>query len=262
MGMTGDEPVTFLRDNCWDNVSVPDFSGRKALIVSTSYGEPLSTGEATGLTLQELTAPYYVYLDAGMDVDVCSLQGGEIPLDGHETPTESQLRAKRDSVLQSKLEDSLLLDDVDFQDYAVVMMAGGWGAAFDLGYSAVLGGKVAAALEAGTPLVGSVCHGALGFIMANKTDGTPWLQGMKATGVTNDQLLYFNVTYQTPMHPEDELIKKGADYHYIGGDGPLSDVAATCTVIDTQGPIVVTGQNQNSGCVAAQRQLQVLASAL
>jgi len=43
-------------------------------------------------------------------------------------------------------------------------MAGGWGAAYDLGYSKILGEKISEAYYAQTPVIGSVCHGALGLI--------------------------------------------------------------------------------------------------
>merc|ERR1712228_383012 len=140
------------------------------------------------------------------------------------------------------------------------MGSSGWGAAFDLGYSKVLGEKVAAALEAKKPILGSTCHGALGFVMANKTDGTPWLKGMTVTGVTNAQIQKLGVKSQTPMHPEEALRSLGANYRCIDGGGLLGDIGATSVAVDAKGPIVVTGQNQNSACVAAQRQLLFLAA--
>lgn len=150
------------------------------------------------------------------------------------------------------------MDDVKFAEYDVVFMVGGSGAAFDLGYSWVLGAKVASALEARKPLVGSTCHGTLGFAMANKTDGTPWLNGMTVTGVTTAQIKKLGIDGQTPMHPEEVLKAKGANYQCIHGHGLLGDIGATSVAVDTQGPIVITGQNQNSACVVAQRQLLFL----
>merc|ERR1712039_1118927 len=102
------------------------------------------------------------------------------------------------------------------------------------------------------------CHGALGFVMANKTDGTPWLKGMTATGVTDAQIYKLGVKNQTPMHPEDALKAKGANYQCIHGSGLMGDIGASSVAVDTRGPIVVTGQNQNSACSAAQRQLLFL----
>ena len=41
----------------------------------------LDIGVATGVFASELTVPYYVFLDAGMQVDVASPRGGIIPVD-------------------------------------------------------------------------------------------------------------------------------------------------------------------------------------
>lgn len=251
--LVGSPSVNPLSDGCWTNTSLSAM-GKRALVVTTSYGHRLPNGQRSGVAVEEFTAPYYVYQDAGMEVDIASIQGGDVPL-GMSTPTPSQLKFRHDADLKSKLQNSRKIDDVDFSDYDLVFMAGGWGAAFDLGTSQVLGAKVAAALEARRPLVGSTCHGALGFALANKTDGSPWLRGMTATGVTTAQIQKLGIKDQTPMHPEEVLRRLGANYVSIVGHGLLGDVGATSVAIDTQGPVVVTGQNQNSACAAAQRQL-------
>merc|ERR1712130_256670 len=104
-------------------------------------------GKPTGAAIEEFTAPYYTYHDAGMEVDIASILGGKIPI-GEVTVTYSQIRYRLDSTLKGKVNNSMKIDDVNFADYDVVFMVGGWGAAFDLGYSQVLGAKVGAALEA------------------------------------------------------------------------------------------------------------------
>jgi hypothetical protein len=64
---------------------------------------------------------------------------------------------------------------------------------------------------------------------------------------------------QTPMHPEDELRLLGATYQKIAGSSKLfGDIGATSTSCDSTGPIIFTGQNQNSACVTAQRQVEYL----
>jgi putative intracellular protease/amidase len=62
-----------------------DLQGKKALVVTTSHGvlsKPgETTGKPTGVFGSEMTVPYYEFLDAGMQVDVASIKGGEIPID-------------------------------------------------------------------------------------------------------------------------------------------------------------------------------------
>ena len=55
-------------------------SQKKVVIISTS-ANALPSGTATGLWLEELASPYYLFKDAGFDVTVASVKGGEIPVD-------------------------------------------------------------------------------------------------------------------------------------------------------------------------------------
>jgi hypothetical protein len=59
--------------------------GKRALVITTSHAVLAAPGEtdgpATDVFGSELTHPYYTFLDAGMEVDVASIRGGEIPID-------------------------------------------------------------------------------------------------------------------------------------------------------------------------------------
>ena len=57
-----------------------DMRRTRALCVATNHAV-LDIGVATGVFASELTVPYYVFLDAGMQVDVASPLGGVIPVD-------------------------------------------------------------------------------------------------------------------------------------------------------------------------------------
>ena len=133
------------------------------------------------------------------------------------------------------------------------IMAGGWGAAYDLGTSEVLGRKISEAYAAGAVL-GSVCHGALGFLQATDEDGEPLLKGRHATGVSDKQVRELGITI-TPQHPETELRKIGAIYE---SNTAFRDMFANLTVVDGR---IVTGQNQNAGSETAQKMMAVLVSA-
>ena len=51
------------------------------LIVTTSADTIPANGEPTGLWLEELTTPYYAFIDAGFEVTIVSVKGGEVPID-------------------------------------------------------------------------------------------------------------------------------------------------------------------------------------
>ncbi len=242
-----------------------DLKGKRALVITTSHdvlNAPGETeGEPTGVMASEFTHPYYGFLDAGMAVDMASVRGGPIPIDPQtlnfviRTPEDE--RFLEDPALQAKVKNSLRIDDVDFTQYDVIFISGGWGAAYDLGYSEVLGRKVSEAYYAGNaepPILGSVCHGALGFIRAKDRDGNLLIAGRKMTGVSDKQVRELGIDL-TPQHPETELRKAGALYESATA---FRDLFATHVVVDDEQRFV-TGQNQNSGAETAHEMMRLVA---
>lgn len=233
-----------------------DLAGKKALIIATNHdtlGEP-KDGVATGVYGSELTIAYYEFLDAGMTVDVASIEGGEIPFEPVSLrwplATPADYRYLDDEDAQNKTTNSLKIEDIDFTDYDIIWLAGGWGAAYDLGFSPVLGEKITEAHAEGI-LLGSVCHGALGFLMAEDVDGSPLVKGRTMTGVTDKQVDELGIGI-TPQHPETELRRLGANFV---AETAFRDFFATYVAVDDN---IVTGQNQNSSGDTAQTLLRML----
>jgi putative intracellular protease/amidase len=231
-----------------------DLAGKKALVITTSHDTLGNTGKPTGVFGSEMTIPYYEFIDAGMEVDIASIEGGKIPIESvslrYPMASSADKRYLKDKEAQRKTENSLKIDDVDFLDYDIIFMAGGWGASYDLGQSEVLGKKITEANAEGI-LLGSVCHGALGFLKAKETDGKPLVEGKKMTAVTDKQVEELGISI-TPMHPENELRKLNADFQ---SNTAFRDMFATMMVVDGN---IVTGQNQNSSGPTAQMLLRLL----
>ena len=53
----------------------------KMLVALTSQSKLGKTDESTGFWLEELAAPYYMFLDAGLEISLASPHGGQPPLD-------------------------------------------------------------------------------------------------------------------------------------------------------------------------------------
>jgi putative intracellular protease/amidase len=238
-------------------------AGKRALVITTSHGvlnaPGETTGDPTGVMASEMTHPYYSFLDAGMQVDVASVKGGKIPVDpstlSRVVISPEDKRYLNDPALIAKAENSLRIDDVDFTQYDAIFISGGWGAAYDLGYSEVLGEKISEAYYAAkAPLIGSVCHGALGLIKAKTTDGKLLIAGRAMTGVSDKQVKELGITL-TPMHPETELRKAGALYE---SQTAFIDFFATHVATDSEQRFV-TGQNQNSSLETAQKMIAIIA---
>ena len=231
-----------------------NLEGYKALIIATNHDTLGDTGKETGVYGSELTIAYYEFLDAGMTVDIASPAGGEIPFEPVSLrwplATHADKRYLDDQVAQDKTKNSLNIEVINFLDYDIIWMAGGWGAAYDLGFSEVLGEKLSEAHTEGI-LLGSVCHGALGFRMATDVDGNPLVEGKTMTGVTDKQVEELGIS-MTPLHPETELRNQNANFV---SNTAFRDMFATYVAIDGN---IVTGQNQNSSGETAQELMRLL----
>jgi putative intracellular protease/amidase len=240
-----------------------DLPGKRALIITTSHSVLAAPGETegpeTGVMASEFTHPYYSFLDAGMDVDMASIQGGQIPIDpqtlSYVIRSPEDERYLNDSVAQTKLRNSLAIADVDISQYDIVFISGGWGAAYDLAQSPVMASKVSEAYYGErTAVIGGVCHGVLGLVNAKDKEGNTLIAGRRMTGVTDKQVKELGIEI-TPLHPETELRKAGALFE---SQTAFRDLFATHVVVDDEQRFV-TGQNQNSGLETAHRMMQVIA---
>ncbi len=226
--------------------------GGRALCIATNHGM-LDIGVATGVFASELTVPYYVFKDAGMRVDLASPLGGVVPVEplsvkeAIRTPADDRMLA--DETLRDQLTHSLAVADVDFTTYDIIYFAGGWGAAFDLGTSEVLGDRVTQANAAGK-VIGGICHGPLGLLRARGTDGEPLVKGRRVTAVTDRQVKQLGVEI-TPLHPESALRAAGARFE--SRTNRVRDFFSNYYVEDGN---LITGQNQNAGPMVARMMIQ------
>ncbi|MFT6274625.1 MAG: putative intracellular protease/amidase [Halioglobus sp.] len=236
--------------------------GKRALIITTSHGVLAAPGEiegpATGVAASELTHPYYVFLDGGMDVDVASIRGGEIPIDPQtlsfifKTPEDE--RYLNDAVAQAKVQNSIPITEVDIDQYDIVFLSGGWGAAYDLAQSPELAAQISESYYGDKEaIIGGVCHGVLGLVNARDRDGKLLIAGRRMTGVTDKQIKELGIEI-TPLHPETELRKAGVAFE---SQTAFRDFLATHVVVDEEQRFV-TGQNQNSGLETAHNMMRVL----
>lgn len=236
--------------------------GKRALVITTSHGVLAAPGEtegpATGVFGSELTHPYYTFLDAGMEVDVASIRGGEIPIDPQsfffmiKSPEDE--RYLNDSIAQAKVKNSIAIADVDIEQYDIVFLSGGWGAAYDLAQSPELAEKISESYYGEkSAVIGGVCHGVLGLVNARDRDGDLLIAGRRMTGVTDKQIKELGIDL-TPLHPETELRKAGVVFE---SQTAFRDMLATYVTVDDEQRFV-TGQNQNSGLEAAHRMMLIL----
>ena len=109
---------------------------KKVLFVLTSHDELGNTGHKTGFWIEEFATPYYVLLDKGIDITIASPQGGQPPIDPKsdtpESGTPATERFKKDIATQEKLAHSIVLANVQDEEYDAIFYPGGHGPLWDL----------------------------------------------------------------------------------------------------------------------------------
>ena len=222
------------------------------LIIATAHAFLGGTGAQTGLWLEELTTPYYVFADQGASITIATLPGGQIPIDpysvaeaGKNPPTVE--RYLKDADLQARLKDSRRLADLDYKNYQAIFIPGGHGAMWDLASSEALGKFLSDAWKGGA-VIGSVCHGPAAFSFAVKEEGRALVHGLHVTGFSNSEEQKMKLTQVVPFSLETRMREAGGIY----AQGPDF---ASFAVRDGK---LVTGQNPASSQKVAELMLEAL----
>ena len=210
-------------------------------------------GSATGIWLDELVAPYYVFADAGYDVTVASIAGGNIPIDprslaeaGKNPPAVE--RYLGDAALKAKLADSPALTEELVQSHDALFLPGGHGTMWDLPGSTLLGNAVASMLDKDA-VVAAVCHGPAGLVGARDASGQPVVAGRKITAFTDSEEKAAGLDEAVPFLLESRLRELGAlvetgpdfaphairDGQLVTGQNPASAEKVAQLVIDALG---------------------------
>lgn len=220
----------------------------RILIVTTSHDSLGSTGRKTGLWLEELAAPYWVFRDAGFEVDIASMAGGKVPLDpgsvGEKDRPDSVRRFLQDSHVMSQLESTPALATLIAEDYDAIFLPGGHGTMWDMPADANLARAVARAYDEGR-IVAAVCHGPAGLVGAVRADGKALVGARRLTAFTNAEEAAVGLTDSVPFLLESRLRELGAifecarpfepfvvqDGHLVTGQNPQSSQAVADAVV-------------------------------
>ena len=222
----------------------------KILMVLTSHNILGSTGRPTGFWLEEFTAPYYVFHDAGQQITVASPKGGQPPIDPKSdepaNQTDSMTRFKGDKATQAVLANTVKLSDMRASDFDTVFYSGGHGPMWDLAEDPVSIALIEAFYNANKP-VAAVCH-APGVLRHATYKGAPLVRGKRVTGFTNEEEEEVQLTKVVPFLVEDELKR-------LGG---LFEKVANWQVFTITDGRLITGQNPASSTAAAKALLKLV----
>lgn len=222
----------------------------KILMVLTSHNVLGNTGKPTGFWLEEFTAPYYAFKDAGAEITVASVKGGQPPIDPKSdepgNQTDSMERFKKDLATQKVLASTVKLSEVTSDGYDAVFYPGGHGPMWDLVEDKNSIALIEEFYNAGKP-VAAVCH-APGVLKNVTYQGQPIVKGKRVSGFANSEEEAVHLTKVVPFLVEDELKRLGGIYE----KGPDWSVY---TIVDGR---LITGQNPASSGPAAMELVKLL----
>jgi putative intracellular protease/amidase len=222
----------------------------KILMVLTSHDQLGNTGHKTGFWLEEFAAPYFVFIDAGIEVTLASPKGGQPPVDPKsdlpENQTPAMTRFKKDDVARKALSQTAKLADMRAEDFDTVFYVGGHGPLWDLAESSVSINLIESFYNSGKP-VALVCHSP-GVLHRVTYKGSPIVKGKRVTGFANSEEEAVHLTHVVPFLVEAELKRLGGLYE-------KAPDWQSHVIVDGR---LITGQNPASSTAAAQALLQLI----
>lgn len=215
------------------------------LFVLTSH-DRMSNGDPTGVWLEEYAVPWMRLTDAGHEVTVASVAGGDVPVDPNSEPSEEQAREWSEAI--RRLKGTPALDTFSADDFDAVYLPGGHGTMFDLPDNQQLHELLLRFDEQGK-VIASVCHAPAVFSAMQRRDGQPFVAGRRVTAFTDSEERAVGGEEKVPFLLEARLRELGADVS-TGGDW------ASHVVVDGR---LITGQNPQSSEAVAGKLLTTLA---
>lgn len=213
----------------------------KILFVLTSHDKLGDTGKRTGFHYEELSAPYYILSDAGVEVTIASVQGGEpcadpssIHMEDKSKNPESVNRFIQDDKAMVKLYHTLKIDEVDMESFDGIFLPGGHGCMWDFPDCKPLQKLLLNAYD-DEKIISAVCHAPAAFVNLEKS-GKPLIEGIEINSFTDSEEKAAEKENIVPFSLESALRAQGCVFK------STKDFEGIC-VVDMP---FITGQNPAS----------------
>jgi putative intracellular protease/amidase len=204
----------------------------------------------SGVWAEEFVAMDEAFVKAGFQVDIAS-PGGVVPtmdkrsLDpgmvGQEVAERMRSYLARNS---ARVENPLVLAEVDVSRYVAVVVPGGHGPVEDL-YKDRDMGRVLVKANQEAKIIAAVCHGPAALLAARDDNGQWPFAGRKMTALSDEEEIEFGTAENAPWLLADTLRKSGAAYeqgpnwavhivkdgNLLTGQNPASSAALADAVI-------------------------------
>lgn len=207
---------------------------KKVLFILTSRNQ-YDDGTPTGLWLEEASEPYNILINANIDVDIVSIEGGEVPVDPNSTQNGE---LEKYAQFANSIKQVPSLGEVNTSEYDAVYLPGGHGTVFDYAHNQKLASMLADFKSEGK-IISSVCHGPSAFVGAKDNEGNFLINGVTLTAFTDEEERAMGLEDKVPFLTQSELENQGAkfitkdnfvehvetDGQFITGQNPQSSVA-------------------------------------
>jgi len=218
---------------------------KRVLIVMSSESRMGLSGKVTGTWFEEVATPYYKLRNAGYEVVMASLKGGDAPIDllSLQAPftTANTDKFLNDAVAMTTLKNTNKLSDLNVDDFDALFIPGGYGLLWDLASDSFTI-KMIEDFYANNKPVAMVCHAPAILRDAKKRNGEPLVKGLRVTGFMNAEDDELDLSRHLLFSLEDMLKANGANYKGTNKNWQAH--------IEIDGPLM-TGQNPASAPVLA-----------
>ena len=233
---------------------------KRVLLVAANAAVSPVTKWPVGFWWAELTHPYWVFTEAGYEVEIRSLDGGALQADGYSDPEDASgysaddflsLGFKKSAKHRALIEDTKSVDDVSVARYDAVFVVGGQSPMITFRGNPKIQSLVARFYEAGK-ITALVCHATCALLETRLSSGELLVAGKTWTGFADSEEKFADSFVGMRIQPfwiEEEARKiEGTNFvvdqrfrEFAVRDGRL-----------------VTGQQQFSGAAAARLVVEAL----
>jgi putative intracellular protease/amidase len=241
------------------NVTHPE-AKRRILLLAANPAVSKTTGWPIGFWWAELTHPFWVFSEAGYEIEIRSPRGGALVADGYSDPEDASgyaaddilsLGFKKSKAHAALLENTKPVEGVKVANYDALFVTGGQSPMVTFPGDASLQKLVVDFYEAGK-IVALVCHATCLLLETRLPEGRLLVEGKTWTGFANSEERFADGLVGKRIQPfwiEDEARKIPGTNFVV--EQPFREFA----VRDGR---LVTGQQQNSGSAAARLVVEAL----
>lgn len=214
-----------------------------------------------GFFAEEMTRPFFEFVQAGHEVHLASSQGGKVEFDGFSDPENEQTIYPNDLVtigfshhqaFGKLMDNTLAIADVKVDDYDAVCVAGGGGPLITFKDDTALHQFIAECYETGK-IVGTLCHGSSLLLWTQLSDGTMLADGKTWTGYCDAEEAMNNEAagFELNEYTIETEAKKNPNTNY--------EAAAPLQPFAIRDGRLITGQQQHSSALFAELVIEALA---